>query len=494
MFSRGGQVYRATGEIHKLDGNEKYNTGKTGEIRMGGVENKPAHDFGVTYRRRNWTFFGASRQSQTIEPYGNANNPYTYGNYRTFEGAGPGLGMAHQHLGAKYNGDLGDGWSFEFNPYFDRTQIQGILAANNGTGNAFGWQDQNLGFITQTSRDYSSSWGSGTMLFGAQVDAFTVTDSMVTGYNNGEITAPTDNKTTRLLDTGGEEIYSVFVQDKHKFSNEWILNLGGRYDSKTRKGGESYQKLSPRVALIYLPNATYEFKLSYSQSFVDAPYWYRFNRGLASFGGSEFLNPEILEAVQFQTVWKSDDKRLRNAATFFYQNGTNLIVNRATAAGTPADPKYINSGKIESGGLENEFSWQEKSYQIFWNLQYSQAMTAVDFAKFDAKFAHVPQFMTNLVANYAITPEIGANVSVQYVGEQAYNSGTLAAPVQTKIDAATLIHLGARYENIAASGLFVDARVYNLLATEWYQGGQSGTQLPFRQPGRWYFVSLGREF
>lgn len=206
------------------------------------------------------------------------------------------------------------------------------------------------------------------------------------------------------------------------------------------------------------------------------------------------MNPEILEAVQFQTVWKSDDKRLRNAATFFYQNGTNLIVNRATAAGTPADPKYINSGKIESGGLENEFSWQETSYQIFWNLQYSQAMTAVDFAKFDAKFAHVPQVTTNLIANYTITPEIGVNASVQYIGEQVYNSGTLAAPVETKIDAATLIHLGARYENIATSGLFVDARVYNLLATEWYQGGQSGTQLPFRQPGRWYFVSLGREF
>ncbi len=95
---------------------------------------------------------------------------------------------------------------------------------------------------------------------------------------------------TRLLTgDGGEEIYSLFAQDKHKFNSQWILNVGGRFDSKTRKGGETFQKVSPRAALIYLPDETFEDKLSYSQSFVDAPYWYRYNRGLAAFGGSEAL-------------------------------------------------------------------------------------------------------------------------------------------------------------------------------------------------------------
>lgn len=489
-----GQVYKAQGEVRTLDGNEKYNPGKTGDIRLGGVDRKPAHDFGVNYRRGNWTFLGASRQSQYIEPYGTGNNPYNYGDFRTFDGHGPGLGMTQQHLDAKYNANLGDGWSFEFNPYYDRSKIQGNLAVAGGGGSNFTWQDQSVGLITQVNRDYSSDFGSGAFLIGAQVDGFTVDDSFVTGYSNGEITAPTDNKTTRLLDTGGEDIYSLFVQDKHKFSSEWILNIGGRYDSKTRKGGETFQKLSPRFALIYLPNETYEYKLSYSQSFVDAPYWYRFNRGLASFGGSEFLNPEVLDAFQLQTVWKSDDKRLRNATTLFYQNGSNLIVNRATAAGTPADPKYINSGKIESAGVENEFSWQEASHQVFWNLTYSQAMAAVDFARFDSKFAHVPQIMSNLIFNYLYSREITANASLQYVGEQVFNSGTLAVPVATTVDAAALVNLGVRWENVFSSGVFADARLYNLLGTEWYQGGQSGTQIPFRQPGRWYFVSLGRDF
>lgn len=227
---------------------------------------------------------------------------------------------------------------------------------------------------------------------------------------------------------------------------------------------------------------------------MDAPYFYRYNRGLAAFGGSEALNPEILDAFQFQTVWKSDDKRIREAATLFYQTGTNLVVNRATAAGTPADPKYINSGEIKSVGIENEFSVTENAYKIDWNFQYSQALSATDFARFDSKFAHVPQFTTNLIMNYTIYKGFVANASVQYIGEQVYNSGSLTVPVATAIDASTLINLGARHENLFDSGMFLDARIYNLAETLRFQGGQSGTQIPFRQAGRWYFASLGREF
>lgn len=489
-----GQVYRAQGEIRTLDGTEKYNTGKTGEIRIDGANNPSPHDFGVVYHRKNWTFFGASRQSQMIEPYGTANATYNYGAYRTNNGTGPGLSMAQQHLGAKYEKDLGDGWSFSFNPYFDRTQIGGELATGTNGGNTIAWLDQDYGFLTEASRTYSTDMGSGTMLFGGQLDAFAVTDSEVTVITGGELGAPSDSKAVPLLDIGGEEIYSLFAQDKHKFSKEWIINAGARFDSKTRKGGETFQKLSPRAALIYLPNDTYEYKLSYSQSFVDAPYWYRYNRGLASFGGSEALNPEILDAWQLQTAWKSDDKRLREAATIFYQTGSNLVVNRATAAGTPADPKYINSGKIESAGLENEFSWTEQSFQLNWNFQYSQALSSVDFSRFDAKFAHVPQFTTTLVANYTIYKGFVANASVQYIGDQVYNSGTLAAPVATTVDAATLINIGARHENIGGTGFFLDGRIYNLANTERFQGGQSGTQIPYRQEGRWMFASVGREF
>jgi outer membrane receptor for ferrienterochelin and colicins len=488
-----GQYYNAAGQIHKLEGSEPYNTGKSGEIRIGGANNRSSHDFGFTYKKDKWTFFGASRQGHDVEPYG-ANNPYNYDKYRTFQGTGPGLGLAHQHLGVKFDDSNASGWSYSVNPYFDRTEINGILANSTNGGNVITWQDQNIGFISQATKNYQSDWGSGSLLFGAQADVFDVTESAMFTITAGEFSGSADTNANRLLRLGGEGIYSLFVQDKHRFGTQWILSTGGRYDYKTRLKGEIQEKFSPRLALIHLPNETWEYKLSYSQSFVDGPYWYRYNQGLAAFGGSENLQPEILEAYQFQTVWKSSDKRMRNASTLYYQIGSSLVVNKATAAGTPADPKYINSGKIESAGLENEFQWNHNNYQLVWTLQYANAIATADFQRFDGKFAHVPQLTSTFVFNYLFSKTMTANLSVVHIGEQVYNKGTATAPSAATVDAATLVHIGGRVENIAGSGVYFDGRVFNALDTQNFQGGQSGTQIPFRQPGRWYLASLGAEF
>ena len=485
-----GQFYKATGEVHQLDGNEKYNTGKIGRMLIDGTNDPASHDVGMTYHKNNWTLFAASRQSGYIEPYGSGSSPYDYSAYRKYEGAGPGLSMEQQHLDAKYDKELGGGWDLEVNPYYDQSRIKGILAATTDDGTVIAWQDRDIGFITQANKNYAN----GNVLVGAQVDAMEATDSIMLAVTNGEFSAVSDSRAARLLSLGGEESYSLFVQNKHRLSERWILNAGARYDYKNRKSGDNYDNISPRVAVVYLPNDTWEHKLSYSQSFVDGPYWYRYNQGLATFGGSEALNPEILNAYQFQSVWKSNDQRLRNAATLYYQEGKDLVINRATALGTPADPKYVNSGSIESGGLENELSWMETKYQVFWNLQYAKALQSTEYSKFGDKFSHVPNITSNLILNYSFTKNVSANLTVKYIGPEVYNSGTFAAPASTGVDSATLFNLGARYEDIASTGIYFDARVYNVADTEYYQGGQSGTQIPFRQSGRWWFVTIGKQF
>jgi len=491
-----GQYFRTPGEDHTLNGNEKYNTGKTGKIYIDGVDNEPAHDWGVNYQKGNWTLFGSSRRSSYVEPYGAAANTYNSNLYTTFNEQGPGLGMKHEHLGLRYDSPVNNGWSFNFNPYYDRTEIEAILATGTNGGFAFSWQDQDVGFVTQASKSYSAMGGEGTFLFGAQVDAFEVTDSRAYSITAGDITGINTTDASPLLDRGGEEIYSLFLQEKHKFSSEWILNAGARYDYKNRQTGDNFSKVSPRAAIIYLPNATWEYKLSYSESFVDAPYWYRYqNGGLGNaFGGSVALDPEILSATQVQAVWKGDRKR--NAVTVFYQKGEDIIINNAGAAGTPADPKYLNSGKLESGGVENEFAWLASSFQVFWNLSYSQAMKAENYGKFEDQFAHIPKIASSLVFNYLFTKNITANVTVKYIGEQNYNNAAniTAAAVPTKVDAATIFNLGARWENAITPGLFIDGRVWNVADTTYFQGGQSQIQDPFRQSGRWWLASLGYEF
>ncbi len=194
------------------------------------------------------------------------------------------------------------------------------------------------------------------------------------------------------------------------------------------------------------------------------------------------LNPEILRASQVQAVWKKD--RMRDAFTVFYQKGEDIIINRASAAGTPTDPKYVNSGQLESAGVENEFALLMSKYQIFWNLSYSQAMKAENYGKFDDQFPHIPKITSSLIFNYLFTKDITANFTVKYIGEQHYNDAAniTVAPVSKSVDAATIFNLGARWENALVNGLFIDGRIYNVMDTTHFQGGQSQIQDPFRQP------------
>ena len=103
---------------------------------------------------------------------------------------------------------------------------------------------------------------------------------------------------------------------------------------------------------------------------------------------------------------------------------------------------------------------------------------------------------SNVVFNYLITKEITANLGVRYIGQQKYNDAPslAAAPAVKGVDAATLFNLGARWENALSSGLALDGRVYNVLDTAHYQGGQNQIQDPYRQAGRWWMISLGYDF
>lgn len=201
-----GQYYNATGQIHTLNGSEPFNAGKNGEIRIDGANNKSSHDFGFTYRKDKWTFFGASRQGGDVEPYGGANATYDYNRFRTFQGTGPGLGLSQQHLGVKFDHSA-NGWSYSLNPYFDRTEVAAILAGANNNGTVITWQDQNIGLVAQAGREYQSDWGTGQLLFGAQADVFDVTESAMYSVTAGEIGAPADTTANRLLRLGGEGIY-----------------------------------------------------------------------------------------------------------------------------------------------------------------------------------------------------------------------------------------------------------------------------------------------
>ena len=169
------------------------------------------------------------------------------------------------------------------------------------------------------------------------------------------------------LQIGSEKSISTFIQDKHYFTKEFILNAGLRYDYKYRANGKSVSALSPRVALIYFPSEAFTTKLSFSRAFVDAPYYTR-NNTSNGYRGSEDLMPEYMSAFQLDFMGKIDKWHINYDVNIFYNHLTDIVVNNPST--DPAAPKFVNSGSLKVAGAEAELSFNIPSFRVDANLTY----------------------------------------------------------------------------------------------------------------------------
>ena len=134
-------------------------------------------------------------------------------------------------------------------------------------------QEQN--YSVQLKGDYSyvnSKAHKGNLSFGTEFSHFKLDDvRYALGYNYENV-AP-ENPMIPEHGKGHENSYNAFLQLKHQWRS-LIFNAGLRYDHKKRVDDRTLNEFSPRVALI-LMKPKWNLKLSYSKSFVDAPYLYR---------------------------------------------------------------------------------------------------------------------------------------------------------------------------------------------------------------------------
>jgi outer membrane receptor for ferrienterochelin and colicins len=115
---------------------------------------------------------------------------------------------------------------------------------------------------------------------------------------------------------------ALFVQDEFKFGGHVIVNAGLRYD-----GYASFDRVTPRTALIVMPSAHQSFKYLYGNAFR-APNMYEqidyyFGPGVAS------LQPESIDTHEF--VWERYTADwLRTSVSTYWYKAQNLITLTAT--------------------------------------------------------------------------------------------------------------------------------------------------------------------
>ena len=202
------------------------------------------------------------------------------------------------------------------------------------------FQEYTLGAMAKGDANYTLGNMKGNLLVGAQFEYFKLASN---DYLMGEdfvkvfVTYP---ETKPILRISSERSFSAFIQGKHYFTSQFILNAGLRFDNKNRANGKNVTALSPRVALIYFPNEKFTTKLSFSRAFVDAPYFYRHNSSNAA-RSSEDLMPEFMNAFQLDFMGKIDNWHLGYDVNIFYNQLSDIVINNPST--DPTTPKYMYS-------------------------------------------------------------------------------------------------------------------------------------------------------
>ena len=415
-------LYTSQGERIGIPKNTGYSMTKhDGYVYIGGYKEKPSYDIGCTLKYKDFNFMFNMKNGKQVPQYSWYGETYDYDAFRTMDGAKPGYTVDEKHLELGYTKQLGkvnlnvsaygDWFKVQdYMPVSDSVQIpvyndngdvvivdgKPVFEVFKGVMQYLNFQEYTIGAMAKVDANYTLGSMKGNLLLGSQFEYFKLSSNdflMGKEYTKIMVTFPEEKNMIRV---GSEKSISAFIQDKHYFTSEFILNAGLRFDNKYRANGKSVSALSPRVALIYFPNEKFSTKLSYSRAFVDAPYHTRNNTSNGA-RGSEDLMPEYMNAIQLDFMGRIDKWHLSYDVNFFYNHLTDIVVNNPST--DPSTPKYINSGSLKVAGAEAELSFKLPSFRIDANMTYLRPLEAEGYYYKDHKIYSIPAFTANLTCS-----------------------------------------------------------------------------------------------
>ena len=412
-------LYSSQGEKVDIPKNTGYSmTNHDGYAYVGRYEGKPSYDIGCNIKLKDFNLMFNMKNGKQVPQFSWYGETYNYDAFRTMGGAKPGYTVNEKHLELGYTKELGivnlnasafgDWYKVQdYMPVSDSIQIpvynnngevdiiDGVVQRKvyPGVMQYFQYQEYTLGAMAKADANYTLGKMKGNLLVGSQFEYFKLSSNdflMGEQYTKVIVTFPEEKNYVRI---GNEKSVSAFVQGKHYFTPQFILNAGLRYDKKYRANGNNISALSPRVALVYFPNEMFSTKLSYSRAFVDAPYYTR-NNTTNGARGSENLMPEYMNAIQLDFIGKIDKWHLSYDVNIFYNQLTDLVVNNPST--DPATPKYINSGSLKVAGAEAELGYSIPSFRVDASMSYQYAIDAEEYYYTDHTIYSVPSFIGNL--------------------------------------------------------------------------------------------------
>ena len=556
-----GSIYHSSGEKRDVS-NERIDESAysmpVDHIRIGHIGEHPSYDFGLQLGCKGLQFMYDTHFSQVASPFTVTSLALSYDHdrYRTFNSLRPSFSAYSRHANLNYSHKIGN-LSLKYAITYDKTDVTryqvisdepmpGLgklgkmldlpdemsteFANKGGIFRYVNGQEKDYGF--QLKGNYAYTLGDshkGSIGFGADYNSFRLEDFRYQIGYDFESTF-TEDPLLRNAGTGSEKNANAYLQLKHQW-HSLILNAGLRYDYKTRDDSK-IRELSPRVALILL-RPKWNVKLSYSMSFVDAPYIYRkanvlsllmLNSGNDTSDGS--LSPERVHSFQLSFAGSNWIKGLDFEVNGFYNRATDLIQTSILY--------YENVGKNHTCGVELMASYKQPKFTANWNFTWTHTFKAnlIDYGLTEVRSLYsidinnnnnTPSIMSSLVLGWQATSRLKLHSHLLFEGSQtSYNTNLVklfqtrnalnqakqfdesgkeveaaaakqiaeaAAPgivMRKEMPARVIVNVGGEY---TFGNVTLGLNVYNLLGTHYYRSGMNTNVIP--QQGRWFMGSVG---
>ena len=491
-------------------------------VRLGRIGNHPNYDFGLQLGWKGFQFMYDTHFSQKVAPYTMTSMAKSYDRERfTYDKSDY---TRYQAISDSPMPNLA--YALDLNEVQDS-----LLNIYGGISRYMNGQEQNYGFQVKGNYAYDMGNGhKGSISFGAEYGHFRSDDFRYQiNYDFGKTSV--DNPDILQAGQGSENNADVYLQLKHQWRS-LILNAGLRYDYKSRFDDTKANELSPRIALILL-QPKWNLKLSYSKSFVDAPYIYRKANIILMMmlGGNpknvESISPERVHSFQLTFGGNNWIKGLNFEINGFYNRANDLIMTHLLL--------YKNASKNETCGVELMASYKQQKFTADFNLTWTNTfksnlmgLSMGDLVKeayntnIDAN-NNTPAIMSNLVLGWQVLPQLKLHTHILFESKQTSHNTDLnnvllydkeiykaiqcdlagdekgsmiareaalaLAPytiMHKEMSPRAIVNLGGEY---TLGPVTFGLNIYNLFGTRYNRSGMNTNLIP--QQGCWFLASVG---
>ena len=509
-----GSLYRSHGYQHFIkasDPDDGYGLIPIdGSIYANGYNNKPAYNIGMNYKWHNLKFQFNHFSGKRVYTYCNLFLPsvYDYNRYGSMSNMKPGREVTTTDMNIQYQNTWNNlTLETEFSANYESTFLYNVIGDElpyssvvydaiwkgyddgpdleilEGSFQTQSWRNYNMSGVLKLMYYYNAgNIGSGDVLVGSQLDYFNLNyNDMNVGDIYDRILYTAMNEYSPLIKNNHELNYSLYTQLKHSFNNHFILNIGLRYDNKQRYSGSSKHVLSPRAAFIWKPTKQTAFKISYSRSFVDAPYFYRASSRI--YKGNEDLTPQFLDNIQLTGIFKIPSLHLEYEANLFYANMQDIINLNSHS--------FTNSGVVKSLGFENILTYNYKNWMFRGMLYTHKILESEGIAATNDEIYSIPNMTAHLQMSKKFFKSFSVFTNMTYTtkchfmfSDYIFMNGEYVGESEKELPACFILDLGATYKWKAIE---LGIKCRNLFNKKYRLGGD---RVPVLQEGRNFMATI----